>query len=64
MSVNRREFWQWDPENVKRCDKSVSQGKPYTSHSFIATRARQDALVAIGHVTLAMKQPEEFHVFH
>ncbi len=62
--VNRREFRQWNTEDVKRCNKSVSQGQACSSDTFITTRTHQDPFAAVCDATLALKLAKEFHVFH
>ncbi len=62
--VNGREFRDWDAENVKRCDQSVSQCQTYAPNSFIAARAHPDSFVAVPYVTVALKQAKKFHVLH
>jgi hypothetical protein len=62
--VNGREFRQWDTENVKHCDQSVSQSQTHPSNSFIVPRARQDPFLAAYHATASPKQAKKFHVFH
>jgi hypothetical protein len=62
--VNGREFREWDAENIKRCDKSVSQSQTHTSNSFVAPRARQDPFAAVYHPTVAPEPAKKFHVLH
>ena len=62
--VNRREFRQWDAEDIKRCDQSVSQSQTHRSNGFIAPRTHQDPFLAAYHATAPPKQAKKFHVFH
>ncbi len=62
--VNGREFRQWDAENIKHCDQSVSQSQTHRSNCFIAPRARQDPFSAAYHATVTPKQAKKFHVLH
>src|SRR5437899_1506859 len=45
--VNGREFRQWDPENIKRHNKPVSQNQTRTSNGFVPPRTRQDPFAAV-----------------
>jgi len=64
MSINRREFWQWEPENIKRCDKSIGKCQAHASDFLVAPRVRQNAFLAAHHASAASEQPKKFHVFH
>jgi hypothetical protein len=62
--VNRCEDRGWDAENVKHCDKSVSQRQTHVSDCLVAARAYQDSLVAVCDATAAMELAKKFYVFH
>ena len=62
--VNRGEHRGWDAENVKHCDKSVSQRQTHASNCLVATRTYQDSLVAVCHATMAMELADKSNVLH
>jgi hypothetical protein len=62
--VNRCEHRGWDAENVKHCDKSISQRQTRASDCLVAARAYQDSLVAVCHATMAMELANKSNVFH
>src|SRR4030095_14488598 len=62
--IDRCQRRQWDAENVKRCDKSISQCQTYASNCLIATRTYQNSLVAICDATAAIKLAKKFCIFH
>ena len=62
--VNGREFRQWDAENIKHRDKSVSQSQTDTSNGFVAPGARHDPFATVYHATVAPELAKKFHVLH